>query len=137
MQSGDKVFYVDFTDGIKEVTFVEEWEYGCSYIRDGKESSYQAEDARLFTTIDLAREFIRKSKRLYIKSNEDRVMIMDILKESNPGRYAIDNPDSILNMVLDMAKLEGIGIDDIKSVADSILICDEQKFISKLEKCFK
>lgn len=136
MQSGDKVFYVDFTDGIKEVTFVESWEYNHSYIRDGVES-YQVDDSRLFPTIDLAREFIRKSKRLYIKSDEDRIIIMDILKESNPGRYAIDNPDSILNMVLDMAKLEGIGIDDIKSVADSILICDEQKLISKLEKCFK
>jgi hypothetical protein len=136
MQSGDKVYYVDFTDGIKEVTFVESWEYNHSYIRDGVES-YQVDDSRLFSTIDLAREFIRKSKRLYIKSDEDRIIIMNILKESNPGRYAIDNPYSILNMVLDMAKLEGIGIDDIKSVADSILICDEQKFISKLEKCFK
>ena len=136
MQSGDKVFYVDYTSAIKELIFVESWEYGWSYIRDGIES-YQVDDNRLFTTIDLAREFIRKRKRLYIKSNEDRIIIMDILKESNPGRYAIDNPDSILNMVLDMAKLEGIGIDDIKSVADSILICDEQKFISKLEKCFK
>lgn len=136
MQSGDKVFYVDYTSAIKELIFVESWEYGWSYIRDGIES-YQVDDNRLFTTIDLAREFIRKRKRLYIESNEDRIIIMDILKESNPGRYAIDNPDSILNMVLDMAKLEGIGIDDIKSVADSILICDEQKFISKLEKCFK
>ena len=136
MQSGDKVFYVDYESAIKELIFVESWEYGWSYIRDGMES-YQVDDNRLFPTIDLAREFIRKRKRLFIKSNEDRVMIMDILKESNPGRYAIDNPDSILNMVLDMAKLEGIGIDDIKSVADSILICDEKKFISKLEKCFK
>ena len=136
MQSGDKVFYVDYTSAIKELIFVESWEYGWSYIRDGIES-YQVDDNRLFTTIDLAREFIRKRKRLYIKSNEDRIIIMDILKESNPGRYAIDNPDSILNMVLDMAKLEGIGFDDIKSIADSILICDEQKFISKLEKCFK
>ena len=136
MQSGDKVFYVDYTSAIKELIFVESWEYGWSYIRDGIES-YQVDDNKLFTTIDLAREFIRKRKRLYIKSNEDRIIIMDILKESNPGRYAIDNPDSILNMVLDMAKFESIGIDDIKSVADSILICDEQKFISKLEKCFK
>ena len=136
MQSGDKVFYVDYRDVIKEVIFGESWEYSHSYIRDGADS-YQVDDSRLFPTIDLAREFIRKRKRLHIKSAEDRIMIMDILKESNPKRYAIDNPDSILNMVLDMAKFEGIGIDDIKSVADSILICDEQKFISKLEKCFK
>lgn len=136
MQSGDKVFYVDYTSGIKELTFVESWKYGWSYVRDGIES-YQVDDNRLFTTIDLAREFIRKRKKLYIKSNEERIIIMDILKESNPERYAIDNPDSILNMVLDMAKLEGIGIDDIKNVAESINICDEKKFIAKLEKCFK
>ena len=52
MQSGDKVFYVDYTSAIKELIFVESWEYGWSYIRDGIES-YQVDDNRLFTTIDL------------------------------------------------------------------------------------
>lgn len=75
-------------------------------------------------------------KRLFIKSTKDRIMIMDVLKEANPGRYTIDNPDSVLNMVLDMAKLEGIGIDDVKSVAESICICDERKFVDNLEKYF-
>lgn len=78
-----------------------------------------------------------KMKRLIIKNEEDRIMIMDILKEANPERYAINNPDSILNMVLDMAKLEGIGIDDIKSVASAINIVDEDKFVKELEKIMK
>lgn len=77
------------------------------------------------------------NKRLCIKSTEDRIAIMEILKESNPDRYSDENPMSLANMVLDMAKLEGIGFDDIKSVASAINIIDEDKFFKELEKIMK
>lgn len=78
-----------------------------------------------------------KNKRLCIKSTEDRIAIMEILKESNPDRYSDENPMSFANMILDMAELEGIGFDDIKSVTSAINIIDKDKFVKELEKIMK
>lgn len=78
-----------------------------------------------------------KMKRLIIKSHEDRIQVMDILKLSNPERYAIDNVDSILNMVTDMAKLEGIELNEVAKFAKSINICNEEVFIKELEKIMR
>lgn len=73
-------------------------------------------------------------KRLYIKNKEQREQIINILKESNPERYHINNPNSILNMVIDMAKLEGIEISEIVNVSKEINICNEETFIKAIEK---
>ena len=131
---GQEIWHLSLQQ-IEKVTFGEYWEEGHVYINCSA-GHIQVPVENLFET-KAAAESERMSRTCFrIRDDAHREEIINLLKESNPERYALDNDLSFYNMVVDIANLEGISLNDVSEVASNLKVCDEVTFAKQLEKLF-
>lgn len=74
-KNGDKIYFIEYPELIKEGTFSEYWDCDCSYImHQGK--SITIETCKIFSNEDNAKSYIREQKihrKVFIKNEIKRL----------------------------------------------------------------